>query len=137
MAVAVFEVHGIFKVVEGAGAFLPLRRFHQLSLAATALGRNHGAAQLLAHRHGAAELFQVVGGVHLRDHQAEGFIAVDQVVEHHLGAATHLHPRPTGGIEEGIAAIGALETIEPGCRSTASNQQPRQHQGNQTRHKGA
>ena len=115
MAVAVFQVHGVFKVVEGVAIHFTLLRFHQLGGAAAAGGGDHFTAQALANGNGAAQFTQLVVFVHLVDHQAHGFIAVDEVVKHHPGSVAHLHLGPAGGIEEGETAIRALVRLQP-CR---------------------
>ena len=127
MAVSVGQVHGVFQVVEGVALLLAFAGLHEFSLATAALRRDHLTAQLLPHRHGAAQVAQIPVGGQLGHHQAEGFIAVDQVVEHHLGPVAHLHPRPAGGIEEGVAPIGALVGIQTRRQRAAAHQ----HQGQQ------
>jgi hypothetical protein len=102
-------------------------------LATAALRRDHLTAQLLPHRHGAAQVAQIPLRCHLRHHQAEGFIAVDQVVEHHLGTATHLNPRPAGGIKKGITAIRALIGIQTRRQRAAAHEHQGQHQPRQQR----
>ena len=101
---------------------MALARLHQGGLAAAALGGDHRAAQLLTDGHRTAQGLQVALAADISNHEAEGLITVDQVVEDHLGAATHLGAGPAGGIEKGIAAVRALETIQPSRRRTASHQ---------------
>jgi recombination protein RecR len=137
MAVAVRQVHGVFQVVKGAATLLALVRLHQLGLPAAALGGDHVAAQGLAHRHRAAQAGEIALGSHLRNHQAEGFVAVDQVVEHHRRAAAHLHPRPAGGVEEGVAAIRALVAVEARGGAAAGRDQQGQRQRHQAAQQGS
>ena len=70
-----------------------------------------------------------VGLIHIRDHQAEGFIGIDQVVEDHLGALGDLHTGPARRIEEGVAPIRALEGVQTGRDRTAAHQHQHQAKG--------
>ena len=112
MTVPFREMDLELQVVEGAAQIFPLTGFDQLSFTAAARWCNHGATQLFTHRHNAAEILQTLISINRSNHQAEGFVTVDQIVEHHLGAIADGHPAPTGRIEEGITAIGAAEALQ-------------------------
>ena len=76
VAIAIGQMDGVLQVIEGATAVFPLASLHQFSLTAAAFWGNDNAAELLTDGHGTAEVLEVVGLVHIGDHQAQGLIGV-------------------------------------------------------------
>jgi len=76
VANAIGQIDGVLQVLEGATAVFPLASLHKFRLTAAALRGNNDAAELLTDGHGTAEVLEVVGLVHIGDHQAQGLIGV-------------------------------------------------------------